>query len=230
MPRQARFYYPGAVLHVIQRGINRAPVFTRARDYRCYLDCLLEAMRRHDVSIHAYVLMTNHVHLLVSPGHAHALPQMMQMLGRKYVGWFNFQYQRTGTLWEGRYKATLVESEVYLFTCLRYIELNPVRACLVAAPADYRWSSHRANACGEGDSVVTPHPLYLGLGAHADERRHVYRRTFGQPEPKDAVNTIRDATQYEWALGSPSFCKRVEVWTGRRADRLPTGRPRVSAN
>ena len=226
MPRHPRFYYPGAVLHVVQRGNDRARVFTRATDYRFYLDCLGEASLTHGVSIHAYVLMSNHVHLLVSPGHAQALPRMMQTLGSRYVSRFNFMHERTGTLWEGRYKATLVDSEVYLFTCLRYIELNPVRAGMVARPADYRWSSHRANAFGDNDPLVTPHPLLLALAPAAEERRDLYRSMFGQSMTEDTINAIRDATQFEWALGGAAFRQRIEANTGRRADRLPMGRPR----
>jgi putative transposase len=227
MPRQPRFYFPGAVLHIVQRGNNRAPVFMGTGDRRFYLDCLREASRKHDVAVHAYVLMTNHVHLLASPGHALALPRMMQTLGRKYVGRFNFLHQRTGTLWEGRYKATLLDTDAYLFACLRYIELNPVRARLVAGPADYRWSSHRANACGDDDPVVTPHSSFLTLGPSAKRQRDVYRRSFESPLPEETVTAIRDATQFEWALGDASFHARVEACTGRRADRLPLGRPRT---
>ncbi len=227
MPRQPRFYYPGAVLHVIQRGNNRAPVFTRARDHLFYLDCLRDASRAHDVSIHAYVLMTNHVHLVASPGHVQALPRMMQTLGRRYVGWFNFVHRRSGTLWEGRYKATLVDTEAYLFACLRYVELNPVRARMVSAPADYRWSSHRANAYGDDNPVVTPHPSLLTLAPNAEERCAVYRHTFGQSVPEEIVKAIRDATQFEWALGSRAFRERVQTMTGRRSDRLPKGRRRT---
>jgi putative transposase len=227
MPRQPRFYFPGAVLHIVQRGNDRATVFTCAQDHRLYLDCLLDASRTHGVAIHAYVLMTNHVHLLASPSHAQAVPRMMQTLGRRYVGRFNFLHRRTGTLWEGRYKATLVDTEAYLFACLRYVELNPVRARMVAEPADYRWSSHRANAFGDDDAVVTPHLSFVALAPSAKEQREVYRRSFGQPLPEDTVKAIRDATQFEWVLGGASFRTHIEGWTGRRADRLPMGRPRA---
>lgn len=228
MPRQPRFYYPGAVLHVVQRGNNREPVFMSDRDRHFFLDCLRDAARTHDVAIHAYVLMTNHVHLLASPGHAQALPRMMQTVGRRYVGRFNFLYRRTGTLWEGRYKAALVETEAYLFTCLRYIELNPVRAQMVAAPVEYRWSSHRANALGDDDPVLTPHPVFLALGRDPEARRFAYRSSFGEPLTEDAIRTIRDATQFEWVLGGRPFRENVEAGTGRRADRLPMGRPRTN--
>ncbi len=229
MPRQPRFYYAGAVLHIVQRGNNRAPVFASAQDRRFYLDCLRDASRTHDVAIHGYVLMSNHVHLLASPGHAEALPRMMQTVGRRYVGRFNFRHRRTGTLWEGRYKATLVETEAYLFTCLRYVELNPVRARMVATPGEYRWSSYRGNAFGEDDPVLTPHPSFLALAASPEERRDAYRALFGEPLAEDAVRAIRDATQFEWALGSASFCQHVAARTGRRAGRLPMGRRRTDS-
>jgi putative transposase len=225
MPRQPRFFYSGAVLHVVQRGNNRAPVFTCAADHRFYLDCLRDASRTHEVSIHAYVLMTNHVHILASPAHERALPRMMQSVGRRYVGRFNFVQGRTGTLWEGRYKATLVDTEAYLFSCLRYIELNPVRAHMVAAPGDYRWSSHGANAFGNDDSVITPHPSFLASGSTNEERRDTYRRMFAEPLHAETIQAIRDATQFEWALGDAAFRAVVETRARRRADRLPKGRP-----
>ena len=225
MPRQPRFYYPGAVLHVIQRGNDRSPVFAGARDCLFYLDCLADGARNHGVAIHAYVLMGNHVHLLVSPSHANAVPRMMQSVGRRYVGRFNALHERTGTLWEGRYKATLVDSEAYMFSCHRYIELNPVRAGMVTEPGDYRWSSYRANAYGAIDSVVTAHPMFLALAKHEDERHDTYRRLFGeQPLSEEIVRAIRDATQFEWMLGGETFKQRAARLTDRRAERLPLGR------
>jgi len=180
----------------------------------------------HGVALHAYVLMSNHVHLLASPNHAQALPRMMQALGRSYVGRFNRVYERTGTLWEGRYKATLVDTQSYLFSCLRYIEENPVRAAIVASPADYRWSSHRANAYGARDPLVTLHPLVAALSANDEERCSLYRDLFRQPAPDTSIRVIRDATQFEWALGDRAFREKVEALTGRRAARRPKGRPR----
>ena len=224
MPRQPRFYYPGAVLHVIHRGNNRGSVFSGVDDCRFYLRCLEDAARAHGVAIHAYVLMNNHVHLLASPDHAQAVPRMMQTLGRRYVARFNCMHERTGTLWEGRYKAALVDTEAYLFICHRYVELNPVRAGIVTAPSDYRWSSHRANAYGVHDSVVTPHEMFLALAKRADERRDIYRRSFGQPLAQEAVDAIRDAAQFEWALGDEGFRRRAAQLAGRRAERLPLGR------
>jgi len=230
MPRLPRFYHPGATLHVVQRGNNRTPVFRCPADHRFYLDCLRDAARTHRVAIHGYVLMTNHVHLLTSPADEHALPRMMQTIGRRYVGRFNFMYRRTGTLWEGRYKAMLLDTEDYLFTCLRYIELNPVRARVVEAPSEYRWSSYRTNALGDHDPIVTAHPLYLALAPSAEERRDIYRRMFGEPLGDQTINAIRDATRFEWALGSAAFRAGVEAITGRRTERLSKGRPRTTVH
>jgi len=224
MPRLPRFYFPGAVLHVIQRGNDREPVFAGIHDRRFYLDCLGDAASTHGVAIHAYVLMNNHVHLLASPDHAEAVPKMMQSMGRRYVGRFNFLHERTGTLWEGRYKATLVDDVTYLFSCHRYIELNPVRAGIVVSPADYRWSSYRANACGAPDRIVTAHPMYIALAERPEERHRTYRRLFGEPMSEEVVRAIRDATQFQWVLGDEEFKRRTKQLTERRAERLPRGR------
>ena len=226
MPRQPRFYFPGAVLHVVQRGNDRAPVFKCNHDRRFYLECLREASREHEVAIHAYVSMTNHVHLLVSPATARSLPRMMQTVGRRYVGRFNFLYQRSGTLWEGRYRAALVETDSYLLACLRYVELNPVRAGIVAAPAEFRWSSHRANAYGHDDPIVTPHPLLGALAPSPGTRHQWYRDLFSHALGEQTMSEIRDASQFEWVRGSAQFRSHVEAITGRRAARLTLGRPR----
>lgn len=224
MPRQPRFFYPGAVLHVVQRGNDRAPVFARAEDYPFYLNCLLDAVRTHGVSIHAYVLMTNHVHLLLSPPTPTAIPRMMQSVGRRYVGRFNFLYGRTGTLWEGRYKATAVDSDHYLLACMRYIELNPVRACMVARPEHYQWSSFRANATGIYCPLLAAHPVYEALAGSRDARTAAYRSLFRAPVDEVTIASIRDATQFEWALGGPTFCEKVRALTHRRSERAPLGR------
>ena len=148
MPRQPRFFAPDGPLHVIQRGNDRQVIFRAPEDRLRFLDLIRHAMRRHGVSIHAYVLMTNHVHFLLTPSGRDAVSGMMQSVGRVYVQWFNGRYRRTGTLWEGRYKATVVEDERYLLTCMRYIELNPVRARMVKSPGEHPWSSFATNACG----------------------------------------------------------------------------------
>ena len=146
MPRKPRFNIVGIPQHVIQRGNNREPCFYSEQDYQRYLKDLSDSAKKHDCRIHAYVLMTNHVHLLVTPMVEHGISNMMQALGRRYVYYINKNYQRSGTLWEGRYKASLIDNERYLLTCMRYIELNPVRAKMVEHPGEYPWSSYQANA------------------------------------------------------------------------------------
>jgi len=154
MARLPRFIIPDQPQHVIVRGNNRDPIFFDDVDYQFYLEKLKQACEKHECDLHAYVLMTNHVHLLITPHTQHGLGKVMQMVGRYYVQYFNHSYQRTGTLWEGRYKATLIDSERYLLTCYRYIELNPVRAGMVEHAADYPWSSYRFNASGQENTLV----------------------------------------------------------------------------
>ena len=163
MARLPRFVLPGHPQHVIQRGNNRNVIFASEDDFHFYLDCLKTACKSHDVQVHAYVLMTNHVHLLMTPQTECGLAKVMQSVGRRYVQYFNWNYKRTGTLWEGRYKATLIDTKRYLLTCYRYIELNPVRANMVTQPEAYRWSSFRFNAHVIPDDLVTPMPCTMHL-------------------------------------------------------------------
>jgi putative transposase len=210
MARLPRFVIPGQPQHVIQRGNNRQTVFGAESDYRFYLEKLEAAAVKHDCAIHAYVLMTNHVHLLVTPGTEDGIGKMMQMLGRYYVQYYNYCYQRTGTLWEGRYKATLIDSEGYLLTCMRYIELNPVRAKdLVGHPADYPWSSYRCNALGQEDRLVRPHLEYRRLAKTPQERQAAYRYLFRTRIAEKALEEIREATNKAWILGSERFKRRM---------------------
>jgi putative transposase len=226
MARLPRFYLPGQPLHVIQRGNNRDPIFAANDDYHFYLRCLQEAADAQSLTIHAYVLMTNHVHLLVTPKTDSSLPKTMQSVGRRYVQNFNHVYGRTGTLWEGRYKSTLIDSERYLLTCMRYIEMNPVRAEMLAHPGDYPWSSYRANAQGNPDVLIVPHSLYRSLGRTNEERQSAYRQLFRAQISKADVDAIRDATNKGWALGDSRFSAKIEALTKRRAMPLPRGRPK----
>jgi len=214
---------------VVQRGINRATVFFAKADYQYYLEALGEAAARHDRAIHAYVLMTNHVHLLLSSARPDSIPRTLQSLGRRYVGFVNRRQRRTGTLWEGRYKATVIDSEAHLLTCYRYIELNPVRAGMVAAAGDYRWSSHRWHAAGAADPLITDHPLYDALGATLAERQAAYRRLYGAPLELPVIDELRRATNGGWAFGDERFKERVAKTAGRRAAPRPKGRPRKTA-
>jgi putative transposase len=225
MPRQPRFFVAGQVLHVIQRGNNRMGIFRDPADHAYFLSCLQDAAERHGVCIHAYVLMTNHVHLLASPADASSLPKALQSVGRRYVYRFNSLYDRTGTLWEGRYRACIVDSERYLLTCMRYIELNPVRAGLCRQPDLYRWSSHAANVGGVSDPLVTPHELYERLGDTSEARRAAYKALFGSEIAPQDLDAIRKAAHANWALGSTTFQRGVESTSGRRAAPVKNGRP-----
>jgi putative transposase len=171
-------YLPRIPCHVIRRGNNREAGFYTEEDYRFYLERLGSAVKRYRVDIHAYVLMTNHVHLLMTPQTAEGISRVMQSVGRRYVQYINWTYRRSGTLWEGRHKASLVQAANYLFICQRHIEVNPVRARMAEHPGDYRWSSCRANASGSENDLITPHELYRGLAPTADERQRAYRELF----------------------------------------------------
>lgn len=226
MARLPRLFLPDQPLHVIQRGNNRVQIFATDEDYRFYLRCLKEASEAEGLTVHAYVLMRNHVHLLVTPEMEFSLPKTMQSIGRRYVQHFNHAYGRTGTLREGRYKSTLIDSERYLLTCMRYIELNPVRAAMVEHPSDYPWSSYRFNANGMTDELLAHHSLYIRLGGTDEERQEAYRELFSVEIPKVDVDTIRDATNKAWVLGDRRFSAKVEALTERQTTPLLRGRPR----
>lgn len=228
MARLARFVIPGQPQHVIVRGNNREPIFYADEDYTFYLDKLQRACAKHQCDVHAYVLMTNHVHLLITPRTEQSIGKTLQMLGRYYVQYFNYTYNRTGTLWEGRYKAALIDSENYLLTCYRYIELNPVRAAMVDHPSDYPWSSYRYNALGQSDAIVTPHPEYRRLGRLANERQSAYRALFKTRIAERTLEDIRQATNKAWVLGSNRFQQQIERKLGRRAAPLARGGDRKS--
>lgn len=226
MPRRARIALPDVPVHLIQRGNNRQPCFFAEEDYCRYLDWLAEYAKKTGCRIHAYVLMTNHVHLLLSAGRADASGTLMKLLGQRYVQYVNRVYRRSGTLWEGRFRSCLVQEEGYLLECQRYIELNPVRANMVEHPAEYRWSSYRVNAQGEADALVRPHSLYESLGADAGTRQAAYRELFRYELEPGLVDEIRRATNGNFALGGERFAEQVAEMLGRRASPGKSGRPR----
>lgn len=230
MSRLVRYDIPDIPRHVIQRGNNRGVTFVAEEDYAFYLECLEDASVRSGCAVHAYVLMTNHVHLLVTPDSADGVGRMMQSLGRRYVRYFNHVQQRTGTLWEGRYRATLVEAASYVLACCRYIEMNPVRAGMAAAPGDYRWSSWHAHAEGAVSTLLSEHPQYAVLGAGPTERRAAYRGLFAAPLDDGTITAIRDATNKAWALGGERFKAELAAMTERRLAPAPKGRPRKVEN
>ena len=227
MTRLPRYASPGMSQHVIQRGTNRSTTFARDADYHFYRECLEAACAQHRCQVHAYVFMTNHVHLLMTPATADGIPSVMQSVGRRYVRRFNSTYNRTGTLWEGRYRATVVDHESYVLACHRYIEMNPVRAGLAADPRGYRWSSHEANAYGAGDSILTAHECYGALGSDAKGRQAAYRALFITELDATVLDSIRDATNQGWALGGKRFREEIAALLNRRAEpALPGRRPR----
>ena len=211
MTRRRRIFVPGYPLHVVQRGNDRRAIFLDDNDRNRYLDFLVEAAERHECAVHCYVLMGNHVHLLMTPANADALPRTMQSVGIRYVRYFNTIHERTGGLWEGRYRASLVNTDRYLEACYRYIELNPVRANLVTCPADWPWSSHRLHAFGEPDRVVTIHDYYTDLATSARCRRSRYRDWFREPPTEDELHSIRETTRQELVLGDDAFKQRLET-------------------
>lgn len=226
MARLPRYFVKGQAQHIIQRGNNREPIFAASDDYHFYLDCLQEAAKLHELTVHAYVLMTNHVHLLASPEAEVSIPKTLQSVGRRYVQYFNYRYKRTGTLWEGRYKATLIDSDHYLLTCMRYIELNPVRAGMVDHPQKYPWSSYASNAFGNINKLLKPHDLYRHLGDSEADRQSAYCLLFQAGIGKSDLEVIRASTNKGWAMGNDRFREKIEKLTGRCAAPRPRGRPR----
>jgi putative transposase len=227
MARPTRLELPGTPLHVIQRGNNRAACFFGEVDRRFYLKCLHEAAVRRNCAMHAYVLMSNHIHLLATPNEPGAVARMLQDVGRRYVRIINTIHGRTGTLWEGRFKSSLVDSESYLMTCHRYIEMNPLRAGLAAEPGAYAWSSHRHYSSGACDKLITEHPVFVGLGSSHAERRAAFCSLFEEQLDAPTLKRIRDAVNTGSALGSEGFLARIEALLGRRV-RLPIrGRPPI---
>ncbi|OGV74675.1 MAG: transposase [Methylophilales bacterium RIFCSPHIGHO2_02_FULL_57_10] len=226
MPRRARLALPNIPLHLIQRGNNRQACFFADEDYRFYLDWLAEHAGKTGCRVHAYVLMTNHTHLLISAERVEAPGALMKALGQRYVQYINRTYRRSGTLWEGRFRSCLIQEEAYLLACQRYIELNPMRADMVAHPAEYRWSSYRANAQGEADALLTPHSLYAALGEDESSRQVAYRELFRQQLDPGLVDDIRRATNGNYALGNARFAEQIAEALGRRVIPGTAGRPR----
>jgi putative transposase len=225
MPRLPRPVLPQVPLHIIQRGNNRLRCFFGDADYLVYLDLLSICARNAGCQVHAYVMMTNHVHLLITPQTAQAPATMMKALGQRYVQYVNRRYCRTGSLWEGRYRSCLVEHERYLLTCQRYIELNPVRAQMVTHPSNYPWSSYRTNAHGDASEIITPHSVYMRLARHPAAREIAYRKLFDNVLPTRTLNLVRRATNGNYALGNKSFIEAMTKSLGRPVAPRQGGRP-----
>jgi putative transposase len=230
MPRRARISIPGIPWHLIQRGNNHSACFYADDDYQFYLDYLKEQSEKHGCKIHAYVLMTNHVHLLLTPEKENSVAQLMKNLGQRYVQYINRTYRRSGTLWEGRYRSCLAQSEDYVLACYRYIELNPVRADMVNHPRDYPWSSYRFNAEGKKSDLLTPHEEYLRMDRQELNRRKAYRDLFKAHIDPEIHDQIRSATNGNFVLGNKRFQDQIAKALGRRVSKGKGGRPKKVEN
>lgn len=214
---------------MIQRGVDRQAIFFAPEDYELYLRALSKSAAKYDCLIHAYVLMANHTHLLITPGTERSLPLFMQAMGRNYVQRLNKNYGRTGTLWEGRYKASLVQDEHYLIACHRYIELNPVRAGLVRTPGEYPHSSYGHNALGKSNPILSEHPTYYAIAEDPKERRSAYQRLFLDAISAEMLSEIRDTTNSCLVLGNNRFKDQIEMMLGRSVRHRKNGRSKKSA-
>lgn len=227
MPRRARISIAGIPWHIIQRGNNRSACFFADEDYQFYLHHLKEQAEKFGCKVHAYVLMTNHVHLLLTPENENSAAQLMKNLGQRYVQYINRSYRRSGTLWEGRFRSCLAQTEDYVLACYRYIELNPVRADMVNHPREYPWSSYRYNAEGRNNALITPHEEYLRLDKQALNRRKAYRDLFRAHVDGDIDNQIRSATNGNYVLGNGKFQEQIARMLGRRVTKGKAGRPKM---
>ncbi len=225
MPRRARMYLPGHAYHVFQRGNNREACFIESENYRCYLQLWEECSRRYGVAVHAFCLMTNHVHFLVTPEKPDSISRVTRDVGSRYAFYFNRRYQRTGTLWEGRHKASLVQDQRYFLVCSRYIELNPVAAGLVDKPEAYPWSSYLSNAWGRGSALVQ-HDEYLMLGQDKTSRCHAYRELFRDRLTDEDIHQIELANRFCQPFGDERFRRQIERKYGIKLGQSARGRPR----
>jgi len=225
MARLPRLVVPLEVHHIIQRGHDQQLVFRDAADHLAFLEWLKEGARRFKVAIHAYVLMPDHLHLLATPADESGMARMMQWVGRYYVPYFNQKYHRAGTLWQGRYKATVIDAQRYLLPCSRYIEVNPVRSGLVASAADYLWSSYLHHVGAKPDPLITDHAVYWALGNTPFDREIAYQQLAEQVLASAELAHITEATLKGWALGTDEFKAALARQINRRVSPARRGRP-----
>lgn len=226
MPRKPRMFKAGVPCHVIQRGNNRSVCFFEPENYLFYLECLALACKKYHVALHAYVLMTNHVHLLMTPKDDSGISAVMQSIGRKYVQYINKALRRTGTLFEGRFKASLIQADRYLLACMRYIELNPVRAKMVKLPEDYLWSSYHVNTGLKPRKLLVAHPSYLALGNGTKNIEVQYRSLFLRELELSTINNISNAAKFNMPCGDNLFRQEIELALGRSIGFDKRGRPK----
>ena len=218
-------YMAGMPYHVVQRGNNREACFFEVEDCQLYLDLLATLSQRYHVQVHAYVLMTNHIHCLLTPQEDDGISRLTGVLGSRFAQCMNKKYKRTGTLWEGRHKSSVIDSENYLLACYRYIELNPVRAGMVTAPEEYEWSSYRVNAWGDSSNFIMPHDELKKLSVHDEERFRLYRQLFAEGLEDKTIEQFRKATHYCQPVGDKRFRDQIERQLGRKIGQARRGRP-----
>jgi len=229
MPRRARMYIPGFPYHIVQRGNNREACFIEPENYLFYLELWKKLSKRYGVAVHAYCLMTNHIHFLVTPEDEDAISKTMKSVGSRYAQYINLKYKRTGTLWEGRHRSSLVQTEKYLLRCYRYIELNPVRANMVKRPEEYKWSSYGVNAWGD-NSWLFPHDEYLKLGKTMDERCFVYRDLFKVELSEENLHLFRQSAHFNQPISDDRFREEIANRYGIRFGHAKRGRPKKELN
>ena len=229
MPRRKRMYLPGIPYHIVQRGNNREVCFVESENYQYYLALWKDCSKRYGIAVHAYCLMTNHVHFLVTPEYPDSISRAMSVIGSRYAYYFNKTYKRSGTIWEGRHKSSLIQSDRYFLTCCRYIELNPVAAGMVRKPEEYKWSSYLANAWGKATNLVA-HDEYLKLGADVEERCFAYREIFKHQLSEHDIHLIERASEYSCPVGDDRFCCQIEERYGIKLGQSSRGRPKKLAD
>lgn len=225
MPRRARTYIPGYAYHIVQRGNNREACFFEEENYRVYIRYMDEVLPRYGSCLHAYCLMTNHVHLLITPDCVDSISNFMKVVCSRYAQYINKKYARTGTLWEGRHKASAIDTEGYLLKCYRYIELNPVAAHIVNRPEEYAWTSHHCNAWGDPDSLISVHQSYLALGQNQQQRCLNYQKLFSEALSPEDCQAIGKAVHFSMPLGCEEFISQIESRTGHKIGFSHRGRP-----
>lgn len=228
MARLPRYSIINQPQHIILQGLEDQQLYFEEQDFQYFRDCLDASAYNYQLKLHAYALMPDHVHILATPGRKDGVSRMVQSIGRNYVQYYNECYGGSGTLWEGRYRATVIEGRNYLLSCSRYIELNPVRNQLVDKPSEYRWSSYASNALGKTDEMLSPAREYKQLGDSHKERARAYRALFKKKLGDELVREITEATLKGWVLGDRRFARKIEQLSGRRATQLPRGRPKGS--
>lgn len=225
MPRRSRMYIPDLPYHIVQRGNNREACFIEPENYLFYLELWRQCSQRYGVAVHAYCLMTNHIHFLVTPQTEKSISNTMKVVGSRYAQYINLKYKRTGTLWEGRHRSSLVQTDKYLLTCYRYIELNPVRATMVKRPEEYPWSSYGVNAWGD-NYWLAPHVEYLSLGKTTEERCYAYRELFKVQLSEENLHLIRQSAHYSQPIGDDRFREQIEKRYGITLGQSKRGRPK----